>query len=79
MLWDIPYSTNINVIPGISGGLEVQKPTQALRSVKDPGNTFDLNPKWSGTLPSLIYLSWDIYRDPHSIKKNQISKLIFDT
>jgi hypothetical protein len=60
-------------------GLEVQKPTQELKSVKDPGNTFDLNPKWSGTLPSLIYFSWDIYRDPPSIKKNQISKLIFDS
>jgi hypothetical protein len=45
-------------------GLEVQKPTQALLSVKGPGNTFDLNPKWSRTLPSLIYFSWDIYRDP---------------
>jgi hypothetical protein len=58
MLWDIPYSTNNNVI-------------QALKSVKNPGNTFDLNPKWSGTLPSLIYLSWDIYRNlPHPHKKN---------
>jgi hypothetical protein len=27
-------------------GLEVQKPTQALKSVKGPGNTFDINPKW---------------------------------
>jgi hypothetical protein len=45
-------------------GLEVQKLTQALKSVKDPGNIFDLNPKWSGTLPSLIYFSWDINRDP---------------
>jgi hypothetical protein len=60
-------------------GLEVQKPTQALKSVKDPGNTFDLNPKWSRTLPSLIYFSWDINRDHPSIKKNKISKLIFDT
>jgi hypothetical protein len=59
-------------------GLEVQKPVQALKSVKDPGNTFDINPKWSRTLPSLIYFSWDIYRDPHSIEKNKISKLIFD-
>jgi hypothetical protein len=57
-------------------GLEVQKPTQALKSVKDPGNTFDRNPKWSRTLPSLIYFSWDINRDHPSIKKNQISKLI---
>jgi hypothetical protein len=60
-------------------GLEVQKPIQALKSVKDPGNTFDLNPKWSRTLPSLIYFSWDIYRDTPSIKKDQISKLIFET
>jgi hypothetical protein len=60
-------------------GLEVQKPTQALKSVKGPANTFDFNPKWSRTLPSLIYFSWDIYRDLPSIKKNQISKLIFDT
>jgi hypothetical protein len=60
-------------------GLEVQKPTQALKPVKGPGNTFDLNSKWSRTLPSLIYFSWDIYRDPLSIKKNQISMLIFDT
>jgi hypothetical protein len=44
-------------------GLEVQKPTQELKSVKDPGNTFDLIPKWSRTLPSLIYFSWDINRD----------------
>jgi hypothetical protein len=60
-------------------GLEVQKPTQALQSVKGPGNTFDLNSKWARTLPSLIYFSWDIYTDPPSIKKNQISKLIFET
>jgi hypothetical protein len=45
------------------------KPTKALKSVKGPGNTFDLNLKWSRTLPSLIYFSWDIYRDPPSIKK----------
>jgi hypothetical protein len=37
-------------------GLEAQKPTKALKSVKGPGNTFDLSPKWSRTLPSLIYL-----------------------
>ena len=60
-------------------GFEVQKPTQALKSVKGPGNTFDWNPKWWRTLPSLIYSSWNIYRDPPSIEKNQISKLIFNT
>ena len=41
----------------------MQKPTQTLTSVRDPGNTFDLNPKWARTLPFLIYCSWDIYRD----------------
>jgi hypothetical protein len=51
------------------GGLEVQKPTQALKSVKDPGNTFDINHKWARTLPSLIYFAWDIYRDPPLHKK----------
>jgi hypothetical protein len=33
-------------------------------SVKGPDNTFDVIPKWGRTLPSLIYLSWDINRDP---------------
>jgi hypothetical protein len=56
-------------------GIEVQKPTQALKLVKDPGNTFDLNPKWSRTLPSLIYFSRDIYRDPHSIKRKSNIKV----
>jgi hypothetical protein len=58
-----------------SCGLEVQKPNQALKSVKDPGNTFDLNPKWSRTLPSLIYFSWNIHRDPPSIKKKSNIKV----
>jgi hypothetical protein len=31
---------------------EVQNPTHALKTVKDPDNTFDLNPKWERTLPS---------------------------
>jgi hypothetical protein len=35
-------------------GLEVQKPTQSLKTVKDPGNTFDLNLKWARTIPSGI-------------------------
>jgi hypothetical protein len=50
-----------------------------LTSAKGRGNTFDLNPKWSRTLPSLIYVSWDIYRDPLHKVFFQISKLIFDT
>jgi len=32
-------------------GLEAQKPTQAVKSVKGSGNTFDLDPKWARTLP----------------------------
>ena len=44
-------------------GLEVQKLTQALKSVKYPGNTFDVNPpKWERTLPSVGNFSWNIYR-----------------
>jgi hypothetical protein len=57
----------------------VQKPTQALQLDNGAGNTFDLNPKWARTLPSLIYFSWDIYRDLPPQSKIQISKLIFDT
>ena len=40
------------------------KPNQVLKSVKFPGNAVDLKPKWSRTLPSLIYFEWDINRDP---------------
>jgi hypothetical protein len=47
---------------------EVQNPTKALKSVKDLGNVFDLNPKWTRTLPSLIYFLWDIYRGHPSTK-----------
>jgi hypothetical protein len=45
-------------------GLEVQKLTEVLKPVKDPGNTFALFSKWKRTLSSLIYFSWDIYLDP---------------
>jgi hypothetical protein len=30
-------------------------PTQALKSFKDPGNTFDLSPKWARTVPYGIF------------------------
>jgi hypothetical protein len=53
-------------------GLEVQKPTQALKFVKGLGNTIDLSSKWLRTLPFLIYFSWDIYRDPLHKKKSNI-------
>jgi hypothetical protein len=59
-------------------GLEVQKPTQALKSVKGPGKTFDLSPKWARTLPSLIYFSWDINRD-FLPPQNKISNIKVDT
>jgi hypothetical protein len=57
-------------------GLEVQNPTQALKSDKGPDNTFDLNPKWGKNCVIVGNLSWDIHRAPHKKKK---SKLIFDT
>jgi hypothetical protein len=53
----------------------VQKLTQALKSVKGSGNTFGLNAKWAKTLPSLIYCSWDIYRDPAPQKQNSNIKV----
>ena len=51
-------------------GLEVQKPTQALKSVKNPANTFDCNTKWARTLPS-----FDIFAigTPKSIYQSSIS------
>jgi hypothetical protein len=49
-------------------GIEVQKPSQALKLVKGLGNIFDLNPKWTRTFSSLIYLSWDIERDVPNTK-----------
>jgi hypothetical protein len=39
-------------------------PTQALKTVKDPDNTFDLNPKWERTLPTFGNFSYDINRVP---------------
>jgi hypothetical protein len=45
-------------------GLEVQNPTHELKRVKDPYNTFDLNPKWERTLPSFGKFSWSIHRAP---------------
>jgi hypothetical protein len=59
-------------------GLEVQKPTQALNSVKGAGNTFDLNPKWANTLQLGIFDGIFIDTRLHNIFF-QISKLIFDT
>jgi hypothetical protein len=65
-------------------GLDVQNPTQELKSVKGPGNTFHINPKWERTLPFFGIFSQDIYRVPPSnpnIKVAtagcQISTLIF--
>jgi hypothetical protein len=60
-------------------GLDVHYPTSALKSVKDPCNTFKLNSMWARTLPSLIYFTWDIYRGSTFTICFQISKLIFDT
>jgi hypothetical protein len=61
-------------------GFEVQKPTQALMSVKGSANTCDLIPKWARSL-AVGNCSWDINRAPHPLHKKiiQISKLIFDT
>jgi hypothetical protein len=44
----------------IKNGKVLDHSIQVLKSVKDPGNTFDLMPKWSRTFASLIYFSWDV-------------------
>jgi hypothetical protein len=37
---------------------------EALKSVKGPNNTFDLNPKWKRTLLSFGNVSLDMHRVP---------------
>jgi hypothetical protein len=54
-----------------SCGLDVQNPTHSLKSVKDPGNTFELNPKWERTLLSFDNF-YGIFIAPPKI---EISKL----
>ena len=54
-------------------GLEVQKPTQAVQSVKGPGYTFDLNPKWERTMPSFDICLWVINRAPKSKYQRSVS------
>jgi hypothetical protein len=56
-----------------SCGLELQKPTKALKSVKGPSNTFDMSPNWERTFSSVANFSWDIYRVPLQ-KKNPNNK-----
>ena len=43
----------------------MQNLIQALKSVKGPDYTFDLNPKWSWTFPSVANFSWNNYRSPN--------------
>ena len=53
----------------------MQKQTQALKSVKGPGNTFDLSSKWLRTLPSLIYVSVA----PEPVKQNLMDNEILES
>jgi hypothetical protein len=50
----------------------VQKATQRLKAVKDPGNIFDLNSIWARTLP--LGILQGMFMDSHPILK-----LTFDT
>ena len=50
-------------------GLEVQKPTQALASVKGPCITYDLNPKWARTLTLGIFHGIFIEHPPPFLHK----------
>jgi len=51
-------------------GLEVQKPTQALKLVKGQGNTFELNPMWARIMPSGIKKNMGYLYRPHSRVSN---------
>jgi hypothetical protein len=51
--------------------LEVHNPTEALKSVKGLGITFDLHPKWERTLPSFDIFGWVICRVPPPKSKYQ--------
>jgi hypothetical protein len=44
--------TDLSAWLGFCHGLDVQNPTQGLKSAKDLGNTFDLNLQWERTFPS---------------------------
>jgi hypothetical protein len=58
-------------------GLEVQKPTQALQSVKDPDNTFEINLKWTRTFPQISTLIFEISfveRDLYKYPMKNISR-----
>jgi hypothetical protein len=68
-LWDIYRDTLFhNFFPNIK--IDIWHPAVGLRciipptSVKDLGNTLNLNPNWARTLLSLIYFSWVVYRVP---------------
>jgi hypothetical protein len=52
---------------------------QSLTSVKGPGNIFYSNPRWARILPSLIYFSRDVHRDPSPTFFFHSSNLVFDT
>jgi hypothetical protein len=54
-------------------GLEVHYPTQALKSVKGPGNTFDINREWQRNLrPSVIIHGICIGSPPYSKEQHVI-------
>jgi hypothetical protein len=54
VLAQLGFKSKVLLGPLTDIGLEVQKPTQALMSVKSLGNIFDLNPKWARTLPDTL-------------------------
>jgi hypothetical protein len=55
--------------------LEVQNPTKAIKSVKDPDNIFELTPKWASTLPFVgIFHVIFIESRPHLGFKSKVFK-----
>ena len=45
-------------------GLDVQNPTQTLKSANGSSNTFDISPSGKELYPSFGNFSWDIYKPP---------------
>ena len=53
-------------------GLRCRNPPGHFSQLKAWTISLIYTPKWWRTLPSLIYFSWDIYRDPFHNKKSNI-------
>jgi hypothetical protein len=80
LLWHIYRASPQSKYQSLS--LRCRIPPRHLSQLKAHGNTFELNSKWSRTLPSVCNFSWNIYTasppNPSPPSQIQISKLIVD-